>query len=539
MFHPSKSEVTSGSDSDCDLHSCNDFSPINIPDGKSVTFSNPLFDSNDDFTSSDDESLSDEDVTEDNVKIYLNLLFEFDDEYISSDINHLFDEVLENIENKESYASNFGEPTLLVTPLFDANEDACFNPGGEIDKIDAFLGMDISTDIEDGYHDSEGDMICLKSLLIKDTIPNLPPEVFLNHDPRSLMDEPDNDELKNMVKVFDPGIHEEIISLTYVSLDPFVEIPSGESKVKGLNTEKKQAFSSSFRSRVLNTQSQDEFVKSPRAYHWKEREITSSTVLSLLIGPARFPFKWVSIMRMLRLKEVARNTVGMHLEFAPEVCSCFYAFSDSLLLTPLCCDDIHDVTPRVSALAGCDKLVSEPLVIENILVMFSLTRKKSRWGTIFPTGLERSLISLNRGSFDVIVGIDWLSKRKFVIVCHEKVVEIPLEGSRKLRVQGERTLGAAKALMNAKVEFRIDLVHGATSVAKSLYRLAPLEMQELSEPLQELQDKVLELLRKEKLYAKVTYLCFIADFSKIVKTLTSLTERNQKYEWGTEQEEAF
>ncbi|GKG17807.1 hypothetical protein Tco_0372105, partial [Tanacetum coccineum] len=47
---------------------------------------------------------------------------------------------------------------------------------------------------------------------------------------------------------------------------------------------------------------------------------------------------------------------------------------------------------------------------------------------------------------------DWLSKRKFVIVCHEKVVEIPLEGSRKLRVQGERTLGVAKALMNAKVD---------------------------------------------------------------------------------------
>ncbi|GKB33539.1 hypothetical protein Tco_0872940, partial [Tanacetum coccineum] len=42
-----------------------------------------------------------------------------------------------------------------------------------------------------------------------------------------------------------------------------------------------------------------------------------------------------------------------------------YACSDSLLLTPLCCDDIHDVTPCVSALAGCDRLVSEPLVIEN------------------------------------------------------------------------------------------------------------------------------------------------------------------------------
>ncbi|GKC94663.1 reverse transcriptase domain-containing protein [Tanacetum coccineum] len=32
-----------------------------------------------------------------------------------------------------------------------------------------------------------------------------------------------------------------------------------------------------------------------------------------------------------------------------------YTCSDSLLLTPLCCDDIHDVTPSVSALAGCDK----------------------------------------------------------------------------------------------------------------------------------------------------------------------------------------
>ncbi|GKD48725.1 putative reverse transcriptase domain-containing protein, partial [Tanacetum coccineum] len=96
-------------------------------------------------------------------------------------------------------------------------------------------------------------------------------------------------------------------------------------------------------------------------------------------------------------------------------------------------------------------------------------------------------------------------------------------------VQEERTLGAAKALMNAKVEFRIDLVHGTMPVAKSPYHLAPLEMQELSEQLRELQDKsrfvivfiddilayskskeehevhlklVLESLRKEKLYAK-------------------------------------
>ncbi|GJX07154.1 putative reverse transcriptase domain-containing protein [Tanacetum coccineum] len=101
--------------------------------------------------------------------------------------------------------------------------------------------------------------------------------------------------------------------------------------------------------------------------------------------------------------------------------------------------------------------------------------------------MESSLIPLSRGSFDVIVGMDWLSKRKFVIVCHEKVVRIPLEGDELLQIHGERTQGVMKTLMNTK--FRIDIVHGATSVAKSPYHLAPLEMQELSEQLRELQDK--------------------------------------------------
>ncbi|GJW07769.1 hypothetical protein Tco_1570192 [Tanacetum coccineum] len=102
-----------------------------------------------------------------------------------------------------------------------------------------------------------------------------------------------------------------------------------------------------------------------------------------------------------------------------------------------------------------------------------------------------SLIPLSRGSFDVLVGMDRLSKRKFGIVCHGKVVRIPLEGDEILRVHGERTQGVVKTLMNTKVvEFRVDLVPGATPVAKSPYRLAPLEMQELSEQLQELQDEV-------------------------------------------------
>nr|GEW01643.1 hypothetical protein [Tanacetum cinerariifolium] len=160
---PSESEDTSRSDSECDLLACDDFSPIDVPEGKSMTFSNPLFDSNADFTSSDDESLFDEDVPEDNVKIYSNPLFEFNDEYISSDVNLLFDEMLKDIESKVSYDSNLDEPALLVRPLFDSNEDECFDPGGDVDEINAF---NILSNFKDSYYDSEGDVSILRVCLV-------------------------------------------------------------------------------------------------------------------------------------------------------------------------------------------------------------------------------------------------------------------------------------------------------------------------------------------------------------------------------------
>ncbi|GJX87036.1 reverse transcriptase domain-containing protein [Tanacetum coccineum] len=128
--------------------------------------------------------------------------------------------LLDRISKATNLFLNLDETALLVTPLSNANEDECFDPGGVIDEIDAFLDMDISTDIENGYHDSEGDIIYLESLLIDDTIPNLPPEVFLDHDPRSLKDEPDNDDLMTEDKVFNLGIWEIIFSPTYVKL-PF------------------------------------------------------------------------------------------------------------------------------------------------------------------------------------------------------------------------------------------------------------------------------------------------------------------------------
>ncbi|GJW70704.1 putative reverse transcriptase domain-containing protein [Tanacetum coccineum] len=92
------------------------------------------------------------------------------------------------------------------------------------------------------------------------------------------------------------------------------------------------------------------------------------------------------------------------------------------------------------------------------------------------------LIPFGHGSFDMIIGMDWLSNYKAEIICHEKVVRIPLPDGKVLRVVGERPEEKARLLMSAKAR--------AMLVAKSPYRLTPSEMEELSGQLKELQDKV-------------------------------------------------
>ncbi|GKF07180.1 putative reverse transcriptase domain-containing protein, partial [Tanacetum coccineum] len=120
----------------------------------------------------------------------------------------------------------------------------------------------------------------------------------------------------------------------------------------------------------------------------------------------------------------------------------------------------------------------------------------------------------------VIKGMDWLSNNKAKIICHEKVVRIPLLDGKVLRVLGEKLKEKGRLLMSAmnrdkkqeeivvvrgflkvflddlsglllarEIKFRIELIPGATQIAKSSYRLAPSELEELSGQLKELQDK--------------------------------------------------
>ncbi|GJV16399.1 reverse transcriptase domain-containing protein [Tanacetum coccineum] len=151
----------------------------------------------------DDKSLPDEDVQEENFQVYSNPLFEFDDNYNSSDINPLFNKILEDVESKDSNVSNFDEPVLFNTPLF--SEDECFDPGGDIDEIDAFL---------DDYKDSREDVL----EILHNITHNLSPEMFFDHEPQCFKNEPDNDDLMTKDKVFNLRIWEKNFSPSYVRL---------------------------------------------------------------------------------------------------------------------------------------------------------------------------------------------------------------------------------------------------------------------------------------------------------------------------------
>ncbi|GJU86546.1 reverse transcriptase domain-containing protein [Tanacetum coccineum] len=97
------------------------------------------------------------------------------------------------------------------------------------------------------------------------------------------------------------------------------------------------------------------------------------------------------------------------------------------------------------------------------------------------------------GSFDVIIGMDWLSKNHSRIICDDKVVHIPIDGETLIIRVREFSKVFPEDLPGLppvrQVEFQIDLMPGVAPVARAPYRLAPSEMQELSDQLQELADR--------------------------------------------------
>nr|GFA49679.1 hypothetical protein [Tanacetum cinerariifolium] len=137
---PSESEYFSNIESEFDMPNCDDSQTTNFS-----MFSNPLFD---DSTSSDDESSHEEVIHEMSFKTYSNPLFDLDEEIISSEFNPI------HIEDLDSTPKNdcFDTKSYLLESLLNHDESI---PSG-IDCDDS---------------DSEGDNLFLERLLHGDPIP--------------------------------------------------------------------------------------------------------------------------------------------------------------------------------------------------------------------------------------------------------------------------------------------------------------------------------------------------------------------------------
>ncbi|GJZ46244.1 hypothetical protein Tco_0593840 [Tanacetum coccineum] len=126
-------------------------------------------------------------------------------------------------------------------------------------------------------------------------------------------------------------------------------------------------------------------------------------------------------------------------------------------------------------------------------------------------------------SFDIVIGMDWLSKYHAKILFDEKVVHIPIDGETLIiRAQVMEKKSDEKRLEDIpvvrefpevfpkdlpglplvrQVEFQINLIPGVAPIARAPYRLAPSEMEELSDQLQELAERATR--DRQRSYANV------------------------------------
>ncbi|GJV55664.1 putative reverse transcriptase domain-containing protein [Tanacetum coccineum] len=201
-----------------------------------------------------------------------------------------------------------------------------------------------------------------------------------------------------------------------------------------------------------------------------------------------------------------------------------------------------------------------------------------------------NLMPVELGSFDLIIGIDWLANHHAVIVCDEKIVRIPY-GDEVLIVQCDRSVREEDI---PKTAFKTHYGHYEFQVMPFGLTNASAVFMDLMNPMckpyldefvivfiddilinskseeehAEHLKLILELLKKEEFEgihvnpAKIEsikdwaspktpteirqflglagyYRRFIEGFSKIAKPITKLTQRNVKFDWSEKAEAAF
>ncbi|GKF07012.1 putative reverse transcriptase domain-containing protein, partial [Tanacetum coccineum] len=212
--------------------------------------------------------------------------------------------------------------------------------------------------------------------------------------------------------------------------------------------------------------SSDQELQKQRASHWKQ-PTTSIRNLSCL-------------RRERALQKAGKSFISISL-------------ASMLNILPITLDTTYDIEMADGNLVGTNTVIQGCTLI------------------LLNQPFEIELILIKLGSFDVVIGMDWLSKYHARIIYDEKVVHIPIDGEtliirspsngEEVRQKRLEDIPIVREFPEVfpkylpglppirQVEFQIDLIPGATPVARAPYRLASSEMKELSDQLQELADR--------------------------------------------------
>ncbi|GKF27644.1 putative reverse transcriptase domain-containing protein, partial [Tanacetum coccineum] len=267
--------------------------------------------------------------------------------------------------------------------------------------------------------------------------------------------------------------------------------------------------------------SSNQELQKQRANHWKQPTtsirnlscLRRERVLQKLVLKSKQQCLWKSILaegqeRSPRPERADKSFVSISL-------------ASKLNILPITLDTTYDIEMANGNLVGTNTVIQGCILI------------------LLSQPFEIDLMPIKLGSFDVVIGMDWLSEYHARIICDEKVVHIPIDGE-TLIIRGDQSKArlsliscikteryisrecqvfVAQVMENKseekrledtpvvrgfskvfpedlpglppvlQVEFQIDLIPRATLVARAPYILAPSEMQELSDQLQELADR--------------------------------------------------
>ncbi|GKB89955.1 reverse transcriptase domain-containing protein [Tanacetum coccineum] len=198
--------------------------------------------------------------------------------------------------------------------------------------------------------------------------------------------------------------------------------------------------------------------------------------------------------------------------------------------------------------------------------------------TLLNQTFKIDLMPVKLGSFDVVIGIDWLSKYHARIICDEKGVHIPINVMEKK--SDEKRLKDIPVVREFPKVFPEDLPGLPPELTNQLQELADRgssvyskidlrsgyhQLRVRDEDISKTAFKTRHLIDSQGLHVDPVkieavknwtspttpteihqflgladyYRRFIKDFLKIAKSLTELTQKNKKYIWGEDQESAF